>query len=369
MRQRLERIRFHRNGSALAHPPSSFGCSSWLRTAACCHVIWREVRRMLRFAQGVRAVLVAGAMAASSVVHAQEWPTRPVTLVVPFAPGGTTDIVGRLLAQSLSERIGQPLVVENVGGAGGTLGAANASKAAPDGYTVFLATVAHTMAPGIYKKLSYDFEKDFEPITIAASVPNILIVNPAVPANSVAELIAYIKANPGKVSYGSAGVGSTEHMSGALFRSLAGLDIVHVPYRGGAPMLADLVAGHIQMSIETSGAATPFIKGGQVRALAVSPAKRSALFPDLPTLAEAGLAGYDVTTWYGLLVPKGTPQAIRDKLYAEVVDVLKDPNVVARLRDIGAEPGGQTPQEFASFIRAETEKWTRLAKEAGIQAD
>jgi tripartite-type tricarboxylate transporter receptor subunit TctC len=260
-------------------------------------------------------------------------------------------------------------VVENVGGAGGTLGASNAARAPADGYTIFMATVAHTMAPGIYKKLSYDFEKDFEPITIAASVPNILIVNPSLPAKSVPELIAYIKANPGKVNYGSAGVGSTEHMSGALFRSLAGLDIVHVPYRGGAPMLADLVAGHIQMSIETSGAATPFIKGGQVRALAVSPAKRSALFLDLPTLAEAGLPGYDVTTWYGVLVPKGTPQPIRDKLYGELTDILKSPDVVARLRDIGAEPGGQSPQQFASFIRAETEKWTRLAKDAGIQAD
>jgi tripartite-type tricarboxylate transporter receptor subunit TctC len=324
---------------------------------------------MLRFAQGVRAVLVAGAMAASSVVHAQEWPTRPVTLVVPFAPGGTTDIVGRLIAQSLSERIGQPVVVENVGGAGGTLGAANASKAAPDGYTVFLATVAHTMAPGIYKKLSYDFEKDFEPITIAASVPNILIVNPAVPANSVAELIAYIKANPGKVSYGSAGVGSTEHMSGALFRSLTGSDIVHVPYRGGSPMLADLIAGHIQMSIETSGAATPLVKGNNVRALAVSPAKRSALFPDLPTLAESGLPGYDVTTWYGFLVPKGTPENIRRKLYDQLVEILKKPEIVARLRDFGAEPGGQTPEQFAAFIHAETEKWMKVAKEAGISPE
>ncbi len=312
---------------------------------------------------------LAGGLLAPHAGHAQAWPAKPITIVVPFVAGGTTDIVARILAQALSERLHQSVVVENVGGAGGTLGASNAARAPADGYTIFMATVAHTMAPGIYKKLSYDFEKDFEPITIAASVPNILIVNPALPAKTVAELIAYIKANPGKVNYGSAGVGSTEHMSGALFRALAGLDIVHVPYRGGAPMLADLVAGHIQMSIETSGAATPFIKGGQVRALAVSPAKRSALFPDLPTLAEAGLPGYDVTTWYGLLVPKGTPQAIRDKLYAEIADVLKDPNIVARLREIGAEPGGQSPSEFAAFIRAETEKWTRLAKDAGIQAD
>jgi tripartite-type tricarboxylate transporter receptor subunit TctC len=292
-----------------------------------------------------------------------------VTIIVPFVAGGTTDIVARILAQALTDRLHQTFLIENVGGAGGTLGATNAARAPADGYTIFMATVAHTMAPGIYKKLAYDFERDFDPITIAASVPNILIINPALPAKTVAELIAYIKANPGKVNYGSAGVGSTEHMSGALFRSLAGLDTIHVPYRGGAPMLADLVAGHIQMSIETSGAATPFIKGGQVRALAVSPAKRSALFPDLPTLAEAGLPGYDVTTWYGVLVPKGTAQGIRDKLYAEVVDCLKDPNIAARLRDIGAEPGGEPPAEFASFIRAETQKWTKLAKDAGIQAD
>jgi len=312
--------------------------------------------------------LAAGLLSPSTALT-QDWPAKPITIVVPFVAGGTTDIVARIVAQALSERLHQSVVVENVGGAGGTLGASNAARAPADGYTIFMATVAHTMAPGIYKKLSYDFEKDFEPITIAASVPNILIVNPSLPAKSVPELIAYIKANPGKVNYGSAGVGSTEHMSGALFRSLAGLDIVHVPYRGGAPMLADLVAGHIQMSIETSGAATPFIKGGQVRALAVSPAKRSALFPDLPTLAEAGLPGYDVTTWYGVLVPKGTPQPIRDKLYGELTDILKSPDVVARLRDIGAEPGGQSPLQFASFIRAETEKWTRLAKDAGIQAD
>jgi tripartite-type tricarboxylate transporter receptor subunit TctC len=310
-----------------------------------------------------------GTLFAPVSASAEDWPTKPITIVVPFVAGGTTDIVARIVAQSLSERLHQSIVIENVGGGGGTIGAGNAARAAPDGYTLFMATVAHTMAPGIYKKLAYDFEKDFDPITIAASVPNILIVNPAVPANSVAELIAYIKSNPGKVNYGSAGIGSTEHMSGALFRSLAGLDIVHVPYRGGAPMLADLVAGHIQMSIETSGAATPFIKADQVRALAGSPAKRSALFPELPTLAESGLAGYDVTTWYGLLVPKGTPQPIRDKLYAEVVQVLKSPDVVARLRDIGAEPGGEAPAQFAAFIHAETAKWIKLAKDAGIQAD
>ena len=317
----------------------------------------------------VALIALIGTLFAPISAPAQDWPTKPITIVVPFVAGGTTDIVARIIAQPLSERLHQSIVIENVGGGGGTIGAGNAARAQPDGYTIFMATVAHTMAPGIYKKLSYDFEKDFDPITIAASVPNILIVNPTLPVKTVAELIAYIKANPGKVNYGSAGIGSTEHMSGALFRSLAGLDIVHVPYRGGAPMLGDLVAGHIQMSIETSGAATPFIQAGQVRALAVSPAKRSALFPELPTLAESGLTGYDVTTWYGVLVPKGTPQPIRDKLYAELVQVLKSPDVVARLRDIGAEPGGEPPAQFAAFIHAETEKWIKLAKDAGIQAD
>jgi tripartite-type tricarboxylate transporter receptor subunit TctC len=319
---------------------------------------------MLRMAR-VGALLLAGLLL-SETAQAETWPSRAVTMIVPFAPGGTTDIVGRLVGQAMSDRLGQPFVVENVGGAGGTLGAANAAKAAADGYTIFLATVAHTMAPGIYKQLSYDFEKDFDPISTVVTVPNILIVNPSVPATNVAELIAYIKAHPGEVSYGSAGVGSTEHMSGALFKSLTGTDIVHVPYRGGALMLADLVAGHIQMSIETSGAATPLIKAGNVRALAVSPARRSALFPDLPTLAESGLPGYDVSTWYGFLVPKGTPQDVRDKIYATLVAVLNSPDIVARLRDFGAEPGGEEPAQFATFIHNETEKWVKVAKDAGI---
>jgi tripartite-type tricarboxylate transporter receptor subunit TctC len=324
---------------------------------------------MAGFARILRGVVLIGSLAASGLAQAQEWPTKPVTLIVPFAPGGTTDIVGRIIAQQLSVRLGQNFIVENIGGAGGTLGATNAARAAPDGYTIFMATVAHTMAPGIYKKLAYNFEMDFEPITIVATVPNILIVNPAVPAKTVAELIAYLKANPGKVSYGSAGIGSTEHMSAALFKALAGVDIVHVPYRGGSPMLADLVAGNIQMSIETSGAATPFIQAGSVRALAVSPAKRTALFPDLPTLAESGLKDYDVSTWYGFLVPKGTPEAIRQKLYATVAGILKDPDIVKKLNGFGAEPGGQTPGQFAAFIEAETEKWVGLAKQSGITAE
>lgn len=315
------------------------------------------------------AAVVCVAMAACGVARAQSWPTRPVTIIVPFAAGGTTDIVGRIVAQRLTVKLGQNFIIENVGGAGGNLGAAKAAQAAPDGYTVFMATVAHTMAPGIYKSLSYNFQRDFEPVTVVATVPNLLIVNPDLPAKNVAELIAYIKGHPHQVNFGSAGIGSTEHMSAELFRSISGTDIVHVPYRGGAPMMADLVSGHIQMAIETSGSATPFIKGDKVRALAVSPAKRSPLFPDLPTLAESGLNGYDVTTWYGFLFPKGTPEPIRQKLYEETAAILKDPDLVKHFNDIGAEPGGNTPAQFTAFIQAETDKWVGLAKKAGIQAE
>jgi tripartite-type tricarboxylate transporter receptor subunit TctC len=322
--------------------------------------------RMSRVALFAAALAVSGF--ASGAAHAQDWPNKPVTVIVPFAAGGTTDIVGRMVAQAVSEKLGARFIIENVGGAGGNLGAMNAAKAAPDGYTIFMSTVAHAMAPGIYSTLSYNFEKDFEPVTIVGTVPNILIVNPSVPAKSVQELIAYIKANPGKLNYGSAGVGSTEHMSSALFASMTG-DIVHVPYRGGAPMMVDLVANHIQMSIETSAAATPFIKGGQVRALAVSPAKRSALFPDLPTIAESGLQGYDVSTWYGWLFPKGTPEPIRNKLYAALTEVLKQPDLVKRMADVGCETGGIAPAEFKTFIHTETEKWVALAHKAGIKAE
>jgi len=303
------------------------------------------------------------------VVSAQDWPTRPVALIVPFAAGGTTDIITRIIAQPLSERFGQTFVVENVGGGGGTLGATNAAKAAPDGYTIFVSTIAHTIAPGIHKKLAYDFQKDFDPITVTAYVPNILIVHPSVPAKSVAELIDYIKANPGKVNYGSAGIGSIEHFSAELFKATTGLNIIHVPYKGGAPMMADIVAGHIEMAIETSGSATPHIKASSVRPLAVSTAKRTPLFPELPTLAESGLAGYDVTTWYGFLVPKGTPENIRKKLYEALADILKKPEMIARLQEIGAEPGGEGPEKFAAFIKSETEKWTKIAKDSGASAE
>jgi len=319
--------------------------------------------------QMIAALACALGFLACDVAAAQEWPTKAVTLVVPFAAGGTTDLVGRPLAQALAERLGQSVIVDNRAGAGGTIGAGVVAKSAPDGYTMFLATIAHTIAPGIYKNLSYSFENDFDPITVVGEVPNVLIVNPSLPAKTAAELITYIKANPGKVNYGSAGPGSVEHLSGELFRSMAGVDIVHVPYKGGAPMMTDLIAGHIQMAIETSGSALQHIKAGAVRALAVSTREPSPFFPGVPTLNDAGLKGYDVTTWYGLLVPRGTPAAVRAKLYRTVSDILKTPDMAARLADLGAVPGGEPPEKFAAFIKTETAKWTKVTKDAGVSVE
>ncbi len=308
-------------------------------------------------------------LAAVGNAFAQAWPSKPVTLMVPFAPGGTTDIVARPIAQALSQEFGQSFVVDNRAGAGGTLAAGLAARAAPDGYTLLVATVAHTMATSLYKSLPYDFEKDFVPITVLASVPNILIVNPSVPAKSVQELIAYAKANPGKLAYGSAGNGSTEHLSAELFKAMAGVDMVHVPYKGGAPMMTDLISGQIQVAIETSGSAAPHIQSGSVRALAVTTAARSPAFPGVPTLAESGLKGYDVTTWYAILAPKGTPRDIVNKVYNAVVKVLKTPDMKQRLEQFGADPGGMPPEQFAVFIRSETAKWAKVVKESKATID
>jgi tripartite-type tricarboxylate transporter receptor subunit TctC len=322
--------------------------------------------RRTRFCAVLSAALFA---LAAGFAHAQAWPAKPVSLIVPFAPGGTTDIIARLVAQKLTDSLGQNVVVENRPGAGGTLGAGLAAKATPDGYTLFEATVAHTMATSLYKKLPYDFERDLLPVTVLASVPNILIVNNDLPVHSVKELIEFIKANPGKVAYGSAGNGSTEHLSGALFASMAGVTLTHVPYKGGAPMMTDLIGGQIQMAIETSASALPHIKSGRVRALAVSTAARAPALPDVPTLAESGLKGFEVTTWYGLLVPKGTPKDVVAKLYAQTTAILKSPEMIKLLKDQGAEPGGMSPEQFSAFIQTETAKWARVVQESGATID
>lgn len=317
------------------------------------------------------ACLVSATLALGSMVPAaaQGWPEKPVTVVVPFAPGGTTDIIARTIGHKMGESLHQPVVVDNRPGAGGTLGASNVARATPDGYTLLLATVAHTMAPGIYRKLPYDFTRDLVPVGLVALTPNVLLVSPSLPVKSVAELIAYIKSHPGKVNYGSAGPGSTEHLSGELFRSMTGTDIVHVPYKGGAPMMTDLIAGQIQMAVETSPSAAPHVRSGKLRALAVTTAKRSSAYPGVPTLEESGIKGYEVTTWYALMAPRGTPEAVTRRLGTELAKALQGPDVLKRFEEQGVTAGDMTPAKLAEFIRLETERWGRVSKTAGVTAE
>jgi tripartite-type tricarboxylate transporter receptor subunit TctC len=301
-----------------------------------------------------------------TAAHSQTYPSKPIRWIVPFPPGGSTDILARVVGQKLTEAWGQPVIIENRGGAGGTLGAAEAAKAAPDGYTLLMGAIHHTIATSVYPKLPYDFIKDFAPITVVANVPNVLVINPSVPANNAKELIAYAKANPGKLSYGSAGTGTAHHLIGEQFNLLAGVDIVHVPYKGSAPAIADLMGGQVQVMYDTIASALPHIKAGKVRPLAVAPGKRSAALPDIPTLSEAALPGFDVTTWFGALAPAKTPPEIVAKLNKEMVDILKMPDVAKRLADAGAEPVGNTSEQMAAQIRRETEEFGKIVKQAKI---
>lgn len=309
------------------------------------------------------AFLMAGIAPA---LAADAWPSKSITLIVPFAPGGTTDIVGRIIGQKLGEALHQPVIVENRAGAGGTVGAAAAARAPADGYTFLLATVAHTMAPGIYKTLPYDFSKELDPVGLVALTPNVLIVNQSIPVKTVAELVAYIKAHPGTVNFGSAGTGSTEHLSGELFRSMTGTSITHIPYKGGAPMMTDLMGGQIQMAIETSPSAAPYIRGGKVKALAVTTMKRSGAYPGVPTLDESGIKGFDVTTWYALMAPHGTPAATVQRVNAELEKVLTQPEVQKRFEEQGLSAGEMSPVQLSGFIKTETSKWGAVEKQAGL---
>jgi len=315
------------------------------------------------------ALAAAGLLAGAAAQAADAWPSKPITLVVPFAPGGTTDILGRIVGQKLSEALKQPVVIDNRAGAGGTVGAGFAARAAADGSTFFLATIAHAIAPGLYKSLPYDFEKDLDPVGLVATTPNVLIVHPSLPVHDVGELVAYIKAHPGQVNYGSAGPGSTEHLAGELFRSMTGTRITHVPYKGGAPMMTDLIAGQIQMALETSPSASQYVRSGQVRALAVTGAKPSPAYPGLPTLSQAGVKGYEMTTWFALMAPHGTPAPIVQRMHAELQKVLAAPDVQARFQEQGVTAGDMTPPQLAAFIRSETAKWGRIVKESGAKVN
>ena len=300
-------------------------------------------------------------------VAAQSYPAKPVRVVVPFPPGGPTDIVTRLMAPKMAEALGQQVVVENRGGAGGAIGTEMVAKAAPDGYTLVMGTIGGlAVAKSLNPKLGYDTLRDLAPITQSVSVTSVLVVHPSVPAKSVKELLALAK--KGKLNYASSGNGTITHLAGELLKLMAKVDITHVAYKGGAPALVALVSGEVDMSYENSLIITPHIKSGKVRGLAVTSAKRSALLPELPTIGET-LKGYSASGWYGLLAPAGTPRPVITRLHAEAVKALRAPDVVEKLSGQGAEPVASSPEEFTAFIRSETEKWANLVKAANMRTD
>ena len=325
-----------------------------------------------RFALGSIAsavVLGAGLLGGTSAL-AQAYPTKPVTIIVPFAAGGTTDILARIIGQALTAELGQSVVVDNRAGAGGNIGGQAAAKATPDGHTLFMGTVGtHAINASLYKKMPFDPVKDFAPLTRVANVPNLLVANPAQPYKSVKDLIAYAKANPGKVNFGSSGNGSSIHLSGELFKSLAKVDMQHVPYKGSAPAVTDLLGNQIGIMFDNMPSAIPHVRSGKLVPLAVTTAKRSPELPNVPTIAEAGVPGYEATSWFGMFAPAGTPAPVLAKLNAAIVKVLAQPDVKKKINEQGAEVYSETPEQFAAFIQAESVKWGKVVKESGASLD
>jgi tripartite-type tricarboxylate transporter receptor subunit TctC len=315
---------------------------------------------------------IAGLALASlaALAQAQAWPSKPIKWVVPFAPGGTTDILARTVAEKLAPALGQPVVIENKPGAGGGVGAEFTAKAAPDGYTIMGGTIStHAINASLYAKLPYDPVKDFVAITLIARVPNMLVVNPAIPANNVKELIALLKANPGKYSFASSGNGTSQHLSGELFKTMAGVDMQHIPYKGSPPALQDVMGGQVAMTFDNITTAWPLAKAGKLRALAVTTATRSAVAPDVPTLAESGLPGFEVGSWQGVFAPAGTPPEIVNRLNVEIVRILNLPDVKEKLTGLGAEPVGNSSAEFSAMVKAEVVKWADVVKKSGARVD
>jgi tripartite-type tricarboxylate transporter receptor subunit TctC len=306
-------------------------------------------------------------LAAPAARAADAYPSRPVHLIIPFPPGGSNDVVGRVFAAALGDRLGQTVIVENRSGAGGVVGTEIASKAAPDGYTLLVISLAHAVNPWLYK-LNYDPIKAFTPIGIMASGTNVLSVNPTLPVHSVKELVDLAKQKPGELNYASAGIGSFQHLGGELFKLEAGVDIVHVPFRGGGPAMLDVIAGNTKVMFSSLVQTTPYVKNGQLRALGTGGAKRSPVLPDIPTIAEAGVPGYQATNWWGIIAPARTPKEIVDKVHAALSQAQDSPDTQKRLESEGAEMVRMSPQEFGAFMVSEMEKWGKVVKESGIKA-
>ena len=317
----------------------------------------------------LRAFACAFALLTPVLVGAQAWPNKPVKLVVPFPAGGGTDAFARPLAAALSQQLGQSFYIDNRGGAGGTIGADIAAKSPPDGYTFLVGAVHHTIAVSVYSKLPYDLERDLMPVTLVAVVPNVVVVHPKVPINSITELIAYAKANPNKLNFASAGNGTSHHLAPELFKTMTGTQMNHIPYKGAGPAMQDLLAGQVDLMFDGMGSSAPQIRGQKLRPLAVTTVARSPAFPEVPTMQESGVPGYEVTTWYGLWAPAGTPREIVTKLQTEVAKAMLRQEIKDAWAAQGSSPGGNTPEQFTVFIRGEVVKWAKVAKDSGARID
>jgi tripartite-type tricarboxylate transporter receptor subunit TctC len=315
-------------------------------------------------------LVACAALVLAYQAYAQNYPVRPLRLVVPFSAGGAADVPGRILTQKLSETLGHQVVVDNRPGAGSTIGAELVAKAPPDGYTLLTISNTHFVSAALYKKLTYDAVNDYSPVTQVTSAPNVIVVHPSLPVKTVKELIALAKAKPGKIDYASSGNGSTQHLTGALFCKMAGIEMTHIPYRGSGPVTADLLSGQVTVGFPGIAGMLQHIKAGKLRALAVTSAKRSPELPDLPTVAQAGVKGYDVTAWFGVAGPKGVPRDIVLKLHTELLRILKNPDVQRLLLTAGQEVAWQeTPELFGEMLKVESAKWARMVKESGAQVN
>jgi tripartite-type tricarboxylate transporter receptor subunit TctC len=300
---------------------------------------------------------------------ADGWPNKPLRFILPFPPGGGTDILGRLIADRMTASLGQPVVTENRGGAGGNVGAEAAARSAPDGYTIVLVAPSLAISPSLYSKLNYDPVKDFAPVSLVATVPNVMVTHPSVPANTLAEFIRFAKTKPGGMNFGSGGSGTSNHLAGELFNIVAGVKLVHVPYKGVNLAMNDVLSGQIHLVVIGVPAAAPHIKAGKLRALALVAPQRASALPEVPTVAEAGLPNFEVTTWYGILAPAGTPKPIVTRLNAELVKIMHAPEMKDRLATMATDPVTGTPEEFADYIKREIAKWGEVVRQAGLKAD
>jgi tripartite-type tricarboxylate transporter receptor subunit TctC len=324
---------------------------------------------MFKASSALLAAAVAMSLSCAHAADAQQYPVKPVRLIIAYAAGGGTDTVGRVFAQKLSEGLGRQVIVDNRPGANGNIATEVAVKSQPDGYTMIMGNIGPIgVNPHLYK-LAFDPLRDLAPVTLIATAPLLVVVHPSLPVNSLKELIALAKREPGKLSYSSAGVGSSNHLAGALFNIEAGVDVVHIPYKGAAPALTDLIAGQVQLSFQTLPSVGGNVKSKRLKPLAVTSARRASTYPEVPTAAEAGLKGFEVSAWYSILVPAGTPRPIIERLNGEILKALKQKDVVDRLQTEGAEVAGTSPEEFGEFMRRETAKWGRVVKLSGMKAD